>query len=501
MKFAGELRIPDIDHPGIPAAVVIDDTHIEIVLDGESLGKWSLYDVRARRLISKAFALDLAGEDVTFLSEEPVDFAYRGVERMAQVWAQFKTMRGPQRMLAVRRSRSRATPSRVSELRAAMEANLAAQRNARPAPKVEPAVEATPSVPPPNRRPAQPSSVFKDPDEVPVQPTTETQPGTSVASVRSAKRRDEIDARKRLDALRQEAVERDNKRIEAFRAEMAKLEAERSEAERVAAEYQTNRATELERLKTEMRVLKEREAGLAKGDTAGLEALHIAIEQIETHRHSLEQSNLDAVRKLHSFEVKRTELERREAARWQSHRREMERIKAEMVLLDRADAGQADRQDEVNPFMEEEVASPVDETIADPPPEESQTDLSDDDGAQIADPPSEEGHAAEVSEESADAESIEVAEELASAEVVEVVAVELVDAAALRNPATVTPAPLKEAAAGDRKRGGLVGSVRSAFLRDGKEHEHIFVSAPATLGLTRSICSECGYVSIGAAQD
>ena len=71
MRFTGEIRIPELDHPGVPASLLVEDNQVEILLEGESLGRWSLYDVRARRLVSAAFQLILDGEEVTFIADEP----------------------------------------------------------------------------------------------------------------------------------------------------------------------------------------------------------------------------------------------------------------------------------------------------------------------------------------------------------------------------------------------------------------------------------------------
>ena len=93
-------------------------------LEGESLGRWSLFDVEASRLVSSAFSLSLAGEEITFIADEPVDFAYKAVDHMAESWARYKSMALPRRVVAVGRSRRGTLPSRIGELRAAMLQNL-----------------------------------------------------------------------------------------------------------------------------------------------------------------------------------------------------------------------------------------------------------------------------------------------------------------------------------------------------------------------------------------
>ena len=129
MRFGGQIRVPDVDHPGVPATFLVDEDHAEMILEGETLGRWSLFDVQVDRLVSKAFQVDLAGEEITFLADEPVDFAYKGVEHMAEVWARYKTMTIARRLVAVRRSRKGTTPSRLAELREAMLENLAEEQS------------------------------------------------------------------------------------------------------------------------------------------------------------------------------------------------------------------------------------------------------------------------------------------------------------------------------------------------------------------------------------
>ncbi|MGB8360557.1 MAG: hypothetical protein WCE80_04090, partial [Acidimicrobiia bacterium] len=124
MKFPGELKFPDLDHPGVPVHFLIEGNQAELMLEGESLGRWSLYDIRADRLIASAFQVDLAGTEITFVADDPIDFAYRGVEHMAKAWAAMKAKRPGARGIAVSRSRKGTMPSRIDEIRAAMETNL-----------------------------------------------------------------------------------------------------------------------------------------------------------------------------------------------------------------------------------------------------------------------------------------------------------------------------------------------------------------------------------------
>jgi hypothetical protein len=132
VKFTGQVRLPEIDHPGVPATILVEDDQVEVFLEGESLGRWSLVDVEASRLVSAAFSLSLDHEEITFIADEPVDFAYKGVDHMAEVWARYKAMAMPRRMMAVGRSRRGTLSSRIGELRTAMLQNLDAAGRAVP---------------------------------------------------------------------------------------------------------------------------------------------------------------------------------------------------------------------------------------------------------------------------------------------------------------------------------------------------------------------------------
>lgn len=490
MKFAGELRIPEVDHPGIPASVLVEDTQIEIVLDGESIGRWSLFDVRARRLISKAFALDLAGEEVVFLAEEPVDFAYRGVEHMAQIWAQLKSMRGPQRMMAVRKSRAGTKVSRVEELREAMEANLKARLAQPKSREAEPEPAPEPTRPPPNRAPkdSEPAlesvpaveTVPEDPPAVEPDPEVEHPVEEAEAEVALAPDTDVLDDglqgvqepveetdRTRFERLQAEAAARDQRRIEVFRSEMGKLEAERAEADRVESERAELFRKEMDRLKAEMRALKaaEAEASAQGVDQERSRGVQAEIDRIEESRLQLERMEAERLaadqRRREAAQARRAELERQEAERWEAQRREMDRLRAEATAIERTAAARR--------AAAEAAAARAVFATAEAAPEEPSTNDKVESGAEqsgAADP---------------DVDSSAPQEQ---------------DSASTATPGD--PAGRVEAAPKER---GLLGAVKGAFSRGATAHEHDFVTAPGSLGISRSICTECGFVSIGTSDE
>lgn len=408
MKFTGQIRIPEVDHPGIPATILVEDAQVEILLDGESLGRWSLYDVHARRLVSAAFQLELDSEEVTFIADEPIDFAYRGVDHMAETWARMKAMRAIPRSLAVKRSRNGVKPSRIGELRAAMEANLAAEQ--RPAPR--PAALAEPPAPEvtPSPEPAAPEPPGPDAAEI-----------LAEERARLEEERHRLaEERARLEELRREAEERDARRIEAFRLEMARLEAERVEHERIEAERSRRFQEEMERLREERERLQALEAEVntkAGEDAAREQAVRQELERLETARREMEQA-----------EAERVAAAEREMAEVEARRQELARLESETAEALR----------EVQEEVPEEEP-PLDEVFAPEP--------ADDDGV--------------------------------------VVDLDQLDGA---------PEPALAGATSSRS--GLMGAVRSAFTRGSRNHAHDFVLAPGGLGITRSICRDCGYVSI-----
>ena len=186
MRFTGEVRVPEVDHPGVPATFVVEDDQAEVLLDGESLGRWSLFDVQASRLVSAAFSVSLDGDEITFIADEPVDFAYKGVDHMAEAWARYKAMTLPRRMVAVGRSRRGTLPSRVPELRQAMLANLENLGSVdfvAPAEERQEAVAVTPP-PPPVAAPPPPPPPPPPPNAVPIAPApVEPEPPAVVESI------------------------------------------------------------------------------------------------------------------------------------------------------------------------------------------------------------------------------------------------------------------------------------------------------------------------------
>jgi hypothetical protein len=251
VKFPGELKFPDLDHPGVPVQFLIEGNQAELTLEGESLGRWSLYDVRADRLIASAFQVDLAGAEITFVADDPIDFAYRGVEHMAKTWAAMKAKRIGARGIAVNRSRRGTIPSRIDEVRAVMEENLH-----------------IPESKPLAGEPAMPEPIMDSPtltegrspgewdrrDQAGEIPSVGTEPPVEAseplpAGLSDHERRLEEERRlleqERAELARQkaEAEQREANLFEAYRLEMERLEKERAELRAQATEPVTQPGT------------------------------------------------------------------------------------------------------------------------------------------------------------------------------------------------------------------------------------------------------------------
>lgn len=191
----------------------VEDVHVEITLEGgETLGRWSLYDVHARRLIASAFELTLAGEEVTFLADDPIDFAYRGVEHMAEAWARLKAKNVARRAVAVRRSRRATLPSRIGELGGAMTDTVREFTGLAPASEPEPLPGA--------------SAVVEAPS-----PERVLEPAVAPEPVDSAEVRALVEERRRLEAERRRLGEERRKLVEERRKAEEVLEKLRAKVE------------------------------------------------------------------------------------------------------------------------------------------------------------------------------------------------------------------------------------------------------------------------------
>jgi len=495
VRFPGQIRLPDIDHPAIPATFVVDDVHAEILLDEESLGRWSLYDVHARRLVSNAFEVDLGEEEIVFLADDPIDFAYRGVEDMAKAWARFKAMRLPRRTISVSMSRKDTAPSRIGELRSLMEENLRVMEQQTEVateelePVSTPPSRATPPPPPPPRPPVT--------ADVPVPRDAGVAPAPSHDTEQLEKQRLELETarasleeeRRRLEEERLEALRREEERRNEIATEMEALEEKRRDAERLL-ELERMEAARLEkaaeeaaRLEVERRRLEQARAEADRAEEARKEELRAEADRLEEERQKAllaEEERQSQIRaEMHRLEEERHQALREEAERKEELAAEMERLEKEREEAARAEE---ERQSQIR-AEEERLQALREETEARLEAEQVTVDLEVDSDADAepaeVQPPEEEperaGRVPEPEGEEPDDWGFEGEPDLQPA-------------------GTLQPEP---AMAGvNRERSGLMGAVKSAFARGGRTHEHVFVEAAGGLGIVRYVCEECGHVSI-----
>jgi hypothetical protein len=95
VQFKGRLRLPDDTGAGIPVDLRLDDIFLVLVAEGETLGEWRMDDVGVQRVFSNQFLLDLEGEEMVFVADDPLGFAYEGVAEIEATTARLtKRWRG-----------------------------------------------------------------------------------------------------------------------------------------------------------------------------------------------------------------------------------------------------------------------------------------------------------------------------------------------------------------------------------------------------------------------
>ena len=86
MQFKGSVRAPGDKDPGVRVLLEIDEYHLEIRRDSELIGRYYLADVEVARDIAERFILFLGDDEVEFLADDALQFAYGGVTAMQDGW-------------------------------------------------------------------------------------------------------------------------------------------------------------------------------------------------------------------------------------------------------------------------------------------------------------------------------------------------------------------------------------------------------------------------------
>jgi len=87
VRFKGQLLLPSERGPGLPIDLEVADHHLAVVSEQDELGAWPLEAIRARRIRGDTFAITVAGEDLHFVPDDTISFAYIGmpaIERFAK---------------------------------------------------------------------------------------------------------------------------------------------------------------------------------------------------------------------------------------------------------------------------------------------------------------------------------------------------------------------------------------------------------------------------------
>ena len=86
MQFKGSVRAPGDKDPGVRVVLEIDEYHLEFRRDSELIGRYYLADVEVARDIGERFILFLGDDEVEFLADDALQFAYGGVTAMQDAW-------------------------------------------------------------------------------------------------------------------------------------------------------------------------------------------------------------------------------------------------------------------------------------------------------------------------------------------------------------------------------------------------------------------------------
>ncbi len=179
MQFRGRLRLPDDTQSGIPVELKLDDIYVVITSGEEVLGEWRMDDIGIQRLFSNQFLLDLSGEEMVFIADDPLGFAYEGVGHIDETSQRLSKRR------RFKKKKARPEPG-VAEVVDADRAEAARVKERRrstfepapmPATEVEPAgltaePAATVSAPSAVEIPAEPAATVSAPSavEIPAEP-------------------------------------------------------------------------------------------------------------------------------------------------------------------------------------------------------------------------------------------------------------------------------------------------------------------------------------------
>ena len=115
MRFKGQLLLPSEQGPGLPVDLEIADHHLALVSEREELGAWPLEAISARRIRSDTYAITVAGEDLHFVADDTISFAYSGMPAIERVGSRSRS-RFPLRALLDLFGQDTSKPHRAPEV-------------------------------------------------------------------------------------------------------------------------------------------------------------------------------------------------------------------------------------------------------------------------------------------------------------------------------------------------------------------------------------------------
>ncbi|MGH8926853.1 MAG: hypothetical protein ACRDWH_00760 [Acidimicrobiia bacterium] len=119
MQFKGSIRAPGDKDPGVRVVLSVDEYHLEIRRDSELIGRYYLADVEVARDIAERFILFLGDDEVEFLADDALQFAYDGVTAMQDGWLTAKKKKRRHRRAADEAARRKDDQTPVERVPAA----------------------------------------------------------------------------------------------------------------------------------------------------------------------------------------------------------------------------------------------------------------------------------------------------------------------------------------------------------------------------------------------
>ena len=117
MLFKGRLRLPSDPGEGIPIDLELQDVFLSLDSGGEDFGEWRLDTVEIKRLFSNQFSMLLDGEEMVFVADDALGFAYDGLSKVEDVQSRlskrrvFKSRKTPKKKTVAGRTEADESPA------------------------------------------------------------------------------------------------------------------------------------------------------------------------------------------------------------------------------------------------------------------------------------------------------------------------------------------------------------------------------------------------------